>query len=313
MDLKQKQRLEQMNNRWTQIIKDKAVNRAKLENKDHVSQRGKMESKIQRAIKRQLGKLFKSDELMKLYQVGQMDTLFQKLGHIINPTNLIATANDTSVFRYDKDGKKYVVKVTPKNLRFFKHFGHDHSAKDFKKYINRLDPYFLPVDEILYEDENIFVYSQEKCTVIKTDKINRKVVAEVLRLVQFMLVNDILLTDLAPHNLGLIHHHVVVFDYHGLHRLTQDGSIKRVNWWRRLLRNLTRFISALHGAHKRAEYSALMQNCTDSVVKQIEEDQAIPKPYSQLVRYLFTEQNRASIPQICEYLENTINEILLHK
>ena len=132
---------------------------------------------------------------------------------------------------------------------------------------------------------------------------------DVFRLVQFMLVNNVLLTDLAPHNIGMIHKKVVVFDYHGLHRLTKDGEINREDWWRRLARNLTRFVCSLEGAHKRTEFSTLMQNCTESVVKKMETDSTIPKEFSAMIRYLYTTQNNVSIDTLCDHLEKCINVI----
>jgi hypothetical protein len=263
--------------------------------------------------RKQLAKMFTAVELSRLFKAGQMDELFRKCGHVINPSNLLACAGDTSVFGFDVNGKKYVAKVVPKNIRFFKHFGHGHDAKDFKKYINRLDPYFLPVEEILYEDDNLFVYSQRKCKIIESKRINKKIVIDVLRLVQFMLINDILLTDLAPHNLGVDGNRVVVFDYHGLHRLKKNGVIKREDWWRRLVRNLARFIIGLASQHKRAEYSAMMQNCTEGVVKKMETDPEVPAVFTTLVKYLMKEQSHASIETTCAHLEACINQIKLHK
>lgn len=263
--------------------------------------------------RKQMDKMFSSIELKKMYKEGQMDHVLRSLGSIINPNNLVASAGDSSVFHYQKNNQKYVVKIVPKNIRFFKHFGKKNSAKDFKKYINRLSPYFLPVEDLLYEDKNLFVYSQKECKVIESKKINKKVVIEVLRLIQFMLVNDILLTDLAPHNIGLLNNHVVVFDYHGLHRLTKNGVIKREDWWRRLVRNITRYITGLISAHKRAEYSLLMQNCNESVVKKLESDDDIPKVFSVMVKYLMTEQNNTKIDKLCSYLEDCINQIKSRK
>jgi hypothetical protein len=256
-----------------------------------------------------MAKMFTSVELSRLFSQGQLNNLFKKHGDIINPSNLLASAGDASVFNYEKNGIKYVAKIAPKNIRFFKHFGKGYKAADFKKYINRLTPYFLPVEEILYEDENIFVYTQKKCKIITSDKINKKVVLDVFRLVQFMLINNVLLTDLAPHNLGIIDKKVVIFDYHGLHRFTKDGEIKRVDWWRRLVRNLTRFVSAMSSAHKRAEYSLLMQDCNKKVIAKMELDPEIPKSFTTMVKYLSTAQNNTTIETVCTYLENCIKDI----
>ena len=264
--------------------------------------------------RKQFAKMFVSVELSRLFKAGQMDDLFRKYGAIINPDNLVAGGGDTSVFKYEVAGKDYVVKVVPKNIRFFKHFGHGHGhdAKDFKKYINRLDPYFLPVEDILYEDDNLFAYTQRKCKIIESKRIDKKVVVDIFRLVQFMLINDILLTDLAPHNLGVDGKHVVVFDYHGLHRLKKDGVIKRADWWRRLARNLTRFVCGLTSQHKRAEYSLLMQDCNENVLKKMDADADIPKVFTSLIRYLMKEQGNATIENVCTYIEECIKH-LTHK
>lgn len=253
-----------------------------------------------------MSNMFTSIELSKLYKEGALDNLFKKCGHLMNPSTLYASGGDTTVFRYVHDGRKSVIKIAPKNIRFFKHFGKTRSAKEFKKYINRLDPFFLPVEDIIYEDENVFVYTQKKCRLIKSNRINKKVVADVFRLVQFMLVNNILLTDLAPHNLAILHRQVVVFDYHGLHRLTKDGVIKREDWWRRLARNLTRFICGLYNPKKRSEYSTAMQNCDRNVIKKMEEDPGIPEVFTTMIKYLLKEQNNVSINKLCTFLEKCI-------
>jgi hypothetical protein len=264
-------------------------------------------------------KMFTSEELLRLCQAGALDPLFEALGDIICPKNLIASGGDTSVFQgpiCDVDGcsSDVIVKIAPKNIRFFKHFGKgDYAAKDFKKYINRLDPFFLPVEEILYEDENVFVYTQQKCKLIKSKRITQDTVAGVFRLVQFMLVNDVLLTDLAPHNLGVFHKQVVVFDYHGLHRLTKEGSIKRADWWRRLARNLTRFICGLYNQKRRPEYSLQMQNCDQSVVNLMTNDPAMPRPFVTLIQYLWSQNNDVNLETVCQHLENCIGHVSAHK
>lgn len=254
-------------------------------------------------------KLFRCLELANLYRLGQLDPLFKRFGHIMTPSNLIATGGSVTVFKYPKNNLDYVFKIAPKTIHFFKYFGQNYSAKDFMKYINRLHPFFIPVEEILYEDENVFIYTQRKCKLVTSDRINRKVVVDLFRLIQFMLVNDILLTDLAPHNLGVLDKQLVIFDYHGLQRLTTEGQIKRVDWWRRLVRNVMRFTCGLYCPHKRPEYSLLMENCDAKVVNKMTNDPEIPPPVTVLVRYAMTEQNNVSIERVCELLEKCIKYI----
>lgn len=177
------------------------------------------------------------------------------------------------------------------------------------KCINELSPFFLPVEEILYDDNNFFVYRQKKCQMIASKKIDATIVIDVFKLIQFMLINKILLTDLAPHNLGIIKGHAVVFDYHGLHRFAVDGRIKRPFWWRRLSRNLTRFICGLYCPKKRSIYSELMQDCNANAIKQMSADRDLPKCFVTLIDYLMKNNERAKIPEVCQHLENVIKHI----
>jgi hypothetical protein len=260
-----------------------------------------------------LTKMFSSLELLRLYEYGQLNKMLEQLGSLINPKTFETSGGDVSVFNYNKDGQKYVIKIAPKNIRFFRHFGRgDHSAIDFQKYINRLEPFFVPVEEIMYEDENIFVYTQKKCKVVESSRINKKTVIDVFRLVQFMLINDIILTDLAPHNLGLYQGHVVVFDYHGLHRLTENGAIKEIDWWKRLVRNLTRFICGLYNQRKRPLYSDLMQNCDARVIKKMEDDAFFPSEFINFIKFVMIEGRNAKIETMCEYLQGCIDYITKH-
>jgi len=250
--------------------------------------------------------MFTSLELSRLLKGGGMNQFLKQYGNLVNSNTFIACGGDTAVFDYNNQ----VIKVVPKNIRFFKHFGNDrHSAKDFKKYINRLEPFFLPVGEVMYENDDFFVYTQEKCKLIESKRINKKTVINLFRLIQFMIVNNVILTDLAPHNLGVSNKGLVVFDYHGLHRLTKNGKIKRPDWWRRLARNLTRFMCGLYCPKKRSQYSQMMQQCDSYVIKTMTADKDLPSVFTELIKYLMTQQNHVSIEELCNHLEQCIKYI----
>src|SRR5436309_2869237 len=53
------------------------------------------------------------------------------------------------------------VKVCGKTIRYFSSY--DGNAQSFKKHINSLSHIFLPVKNILYEDSNCFIYTQDLC------------------------------------------------------------------------------------------------------------------------------------------------------
>jgi hypothetical protein len=252
-------------------------------------------------------KMFNCSELNSFYRKGRLDVVLRKFRHELNPKTFIGSGGDTCVFSYD-DGKS-VLKLCTKGIRYFKHFGKRGDAKGFQKHINSLYSFFVPVDEIWYEDDDIFIYKQQRCDIITSKDINKQIVIDVFRLIQFMLINDILLTDLAPHNLGLMNGHVVIFDYHGLHRLKKKGQINRENWWKRIARNLTRFISALYVPNKRQEYANLMQNCNSKVIKKLEHQGDLPSSFISLIKYLNKHNEKASIDQVVDLIDDCIYNI----
>jgi hypothetical protein len=254
--------------------------------------------------------MFKSVELAHLEETGQLRVLMSKFRGFTSG-KLIASGGDATVFDYDGG---CVAKICSKKIRYFKHFGSNNSAESFKRHINELYPFFLPVVDILYEDLNVFVYTQKKCQMLNTKSIDNSIVIDILRLIQFMIINNVILTDLAPHNLGLININgqlqTIIFDYHGLHPLSDEsGDIKRAGWWRRLARNMTRFVSALYVPEKRKHYGALMQNCDSIVLLELQNEKSIPVSFTNLLTYLSTYQNKAEIDQICLHIDLCVEDL----
>jgi len=255
----------------------------------------------------QISKMFNSPELASLYKKGELDRVLNRFHDEINTKTLVGSGGDASVFSCEDEDA--VIKLCTKQIRYFKHFGKKGSAMGFQKHINSLDPFFVPVEKILYEDKNVFLYKQRKCGIITSKEITQQVVIDVFRLVQFMLINGILLTDLAPHNLGLLDGQVVVFDYHGLHRLKKKGQIKREYWWKRIARNLTRFICGYLIPDKRKEYANLMQNCNQEAIRKLEREAGLPVSFALLIKYLESHRNKVNLDQVIDLIEDTITDI----
>ena len=253
------------------------------------------------------GKLFNSRELFRLHEKGELDEILKIFRHTINGDTLLGSGGDASVFRCDDD--QYVLKLCSKQIRYFKHFAKRGSASKFLTHINKLHPFFVPVEEILYEDKNVFIYRQKRCEIVRHKDITKQVVIDVFKLVQFMLINNILLTDLAPHNLGIVDGQVKVFDYHGLHPLKKKGSIKRKYWWKRIVRNLTRFICGLYVPHKRTEYARLMQNCNQLTIKKLNGDPHVPQSFIDLIKYLESYRNKVSVDKVVYLLGECVSHI----
>jgi len=255
--------------------------------------------------------LFNSKGLKSLYKNGQLDKVLDLFKEKINKKTLLATGNDASVFVYNEG--KQVLKLCLKDIRYFnKYKGKSgrNSAQRFQKHINSLKPFLIPVEEILYEDENVFVYTQNMCEKLNKKIITPNTVVRVFQFVQFMLKKNFLLTDIAPHNLGLYDDHIIAFDYHGLHPLKQpNGLIKRVNWWKRIMKNLARYLCYIYSARRRKQYALLMHDFTKGILEKFRTDDALPGCFLELLEYMLEKQNKADINKVCEMLETCIKDI----
>ena len=258
-----------------------------------------------------LAKLFHSKRLLQLYEEGKLDSVLRLFKKDITEENFIGGGGDASGFLY-KEGKQ-ILKLCMKQIGYFKRYGQGgtNEAQQFQEHINSLSEYFVPVEKILYEDENVFVYTQNRCQLMKKERISPRIVIGVFQMVQFMLLKNILVTDLSPHNLGLLNGRVVIFDYHGLHPLRRnDGRIKRRKWWVRLMRNLTRYLSYIYAPEKLNEYSALMDDYDDSVVEKLKFDRLLPSTYIELLLYVSINDTEVSVDILFKLLQNCIMSIL---
>lgn len=63
----------------------------------------------------------------------------------------------------------------------------------------------------------------------------------IVLLIIAMLKFDKIVTDIGPHNIGVYHRNICIFDCHGLQKVTHIMNIH--NWYNRLLINLQKYIS----------------------------------------------------------------------
>ena len=289
--------------------------------------------------------LFHSKELLKLYNGGQLDVVLDQFSDVINQENFLGGGGDASGFLY-KGGKK-VLKLCLKKIGYFKRYGHGSKelglseAEQFKEHINSYllkgskhglekgvphgglrgespPNFFVPIEEILYEDENVFIYTQNRCQLLKKDFISPRIVIGVIQMIQFMLRKNILVTDISPHNLGLLKGQVVLFDYHGLHPFQRrDGTIKRRKWCGRILKNLARYLSYIYAPEKIAEYTELMESVDYHAIKKLKSDGLLPHTFIQLAIYVnFGGKDESSdsiainVDKLFDLLQNIILDIL---
>ena len=175
----------------------------------------------------------KTHWLNELYKEGKLKRVMRKFRNDINENHVLGYGTQVYCFGTKKDRK--VLKLVPKKIRFY----NEPSFKTFKDEINDLEPFFIPVIKIIYEDENIFIYSQHICHKIKKDADkNPYIVMSILLLVIIMLLKNRIVTDIGPHNIGVYHRNIGIFDCHGLQKIDLT-----INWYSRLLINLNRYLN----------------------------------------------------------------------
>ncbi len=254
--------------------------------------------------------LFHSDKLLKYYKQGKLDDVLKRFKKYINKDEFLGAGGDASGFRYN-DGKE-VLKICMKDICYFKRnlLYANNQGQQFKNHINKLSPYFLPINEILFEDSEVLVYTQNFCKRLEKDRITPEVSATVFQMVRFMICNDALSTDIAPHNLGIYKNRLVLFDYHGLHPILRNGSLPGKKWWGRLIRNLTRYMSYIYAPDRIDEYVRLMKNFNEKHYKKIIKEGLLPKCYIDLLQYLMELEGGESIDELVDLLGDCIKNLL---
>ena len=234
------------------------------------------------------GKFIHSTRLLNCYKKGQLDNIMKKFNQQINEQTFLGAGDDASTFIYDDD---QMMKISTKQSRYFIEFK-SKKAGQFKDHINEFLPYFLPVNEILYEDKNTFIYTQYKCKKIKKENITKKEVMTIYNLVRLMFQRNCIVTDIGPHNIGVNQHYdqPFLFDYHSLQPIFIEGKISSEVNLNRISRNLTQFMAFIYAPHKIEEYMESMKKSEEKAIKKIEKDHLLPECLIVLIKYLINEK-----------------------
>ena len=163
----------------------------------------------------------------------------------ITEKDFLASGCTATVFI--KNGE--AVKVCRKTIRYFSSY--DGDAQSFKKHINSLSHIFLPVKDILYEDSNCFIYTQDICQPLNKNLINKKIAVEFLELFKSMIEENCMVSGLSPGNLCIYRKKLLIYDYHGLHELTTFLAS-------RVARNLTKYMTLAFCPKKYKDHKVIM-------------------------------------------------------
>lgn len=254
--------------------------------------------------------LFHSDRLLKHLKQGKLDDILKRFKKQINKDTFLGAGGDASGFLYN-NGKE-VLKICLKDICYFRRnpLYEKNQGLQFKEHIDQLAPYFLPINEILYEDNEVLIYTQNFCKRLDKEKITPEISAIVFQMVKFMIQNDALSTDIAPHNLGVHKNRLVLFDYHGLHPILKNGALPAKRWWGRLNRNLTRYMAYIYAPDRVDEYVRLMKNFNEKHFKKIEKEGLLPSCFIALLRYFINQNNSTSVDELVDLLEDCIEDLL---
>lgn len=256
-------------------------------------------------------RLLHSKKLILLYKEGKLDKILKRFKSEISEKNFMGAGTHASSYRYK--GGKQVFKLCPKDIPYFHQFplvspNRSH-AKQFKQHIGTLAPFLSEVKEILYEDEYIFIYTQDVCRRFDMNKITVEMVVNIFRTVRFLIQNNLLLGDIAPNNFGFQGKQLVLFDYHDLQPISRDGRQLKTGWWRGIMKNLTRYLAALYAPQKLQKYERLMDNLDEMVLEKLHKDGLLPSDFIRLLQYILIDRDDVSEAEVCQFLTDCIYQL----
>ena len=162
----------------------------------------------------------------------------------IKENNFIKSGSTCVVWTYtDSNGIPLVIKLCTKRIEYFKSFPNK-TAEDFRSLIcDDFRSLLLPIKEILYEDRNYFVYTQEKIKVLDLSEIDVDVFTKILGVVKVMFANGILTSDLISSNFGWdSNHQLYLLDYHDMKSVNEFFQKAK---WSKIVRCLLEYSSYL--------------------------------------------------------------------
>ena len=134
-----------------------------------------------------------------------------------------------------------VIKLCTKRIKYFKSFPNV-TVNEFKKLIGKqFHQMLLPINDVLYEDSNYFVYTQEKVRILNLPDVDVTVFNKILMVVKTMFNKNVLTCDLISSNFGWNHNQqLYLLDYHDMKPVT---DFFRKDKWSKIVRCLLEYAS----------------------------------------------------------------------
>jgi len=196
----------------------------------------------------------KTIQFSKLKTTPQLIKTLQSLG--VTEKDFLDSGCTATVFVKNNQA----IKVCRKTIRYFSNY--EGNAQSFKTHINSLSHIFLPVKDVLYEDLDCFIYTQDLCQPLDKKIVNKKIANEFLQLFKSMIKKDCMISGLSPGNLCLYEGKLLIYDYHGLHKLTTFQTS-------RVPRNLTKYMTLAFCPLKYHDHKVIMAKFQKKSIKKL--------------------------------------------
>ena len=211
-------------------------------------------------------------EFSKLKNTDQVVKVLKSLE--ISQKDFLGSGCTATVFRKNDQA----VKVCSRNISYFSNY--KGNPQSFKTHINSLSNIFLPINEILYEDNNFFIYTQDLCTPLEKKTVNKKITAEFFQLFQLMVQHNCLVSGLSPRNVCFYHGQLFIYDYHGLHPFKTLQSA-------RLARNLVKYMTLTFCPHKFHDHKVIMAKFNQKSINQLTQ---LPSTFIDLLKIMLNDK-----------------------
>ena len=211
----------------------------------------------------------------------------------ISEKDFLSSGCTATVFKKNNQA----VKICSKDIRYFSNY--KGNAQTFKNHVNRLGHIFLPINDILYEDSNFFIYTQNLCQPLEKQQINKQITIEFLKLFKSMINQKCMVSGLSPGNLCLYNNKVLIYDYHGLHPLKTLQSS-------RIARNLVKYMTLVYCPKKFHDHKVIMANFDKKAINRLT---TLPSSFTDLLKSMLNDKISSnnlisSIDQCIKQLNN---------
>ena len=128
-----------------------------------------------------------------------------------------------------------VYKLTPMNIGYFKN--NSFSPNDLLIDSEKMKYFYLPVKKIIYQDKNVFLYTQDYIKKLKI--LDPYIILSIMLIIHKMIQKDLVCTDIGIHNLGYDGENILLFDLQGLRNFSACNI-------QRLILNINRYLNELN-------------------------------------------------------------------